>query len=252
MNHEKDDQVSGMSNPLNLEAQRCSDEYGQPLVASVLAEANVDADDRYHNEGGAEGKGPSVRLQESHHQKMNDGNIIEDGSSGSDCIEETRSSPSSSGPSLTGQPNAKTATGENVDSKATIATKDDLGLNVTTGSGIAIGQQQSEIIKQKKARDRRPFQSFGMQSAQSDQAQFVDAIDAVGPAIDGDALKAAPIMQTPQSSVSNNDNIQLAVQGAVPLKSTDEVEDSNAKVVESIPEPIHAQSATKDEPQNEE
>ena len=170
VNHEKDEQFPGVSNPLNLEAQRCSDEYGQPPVASVLAEANVAADDRYHDEGDALGKDPSVRLPESHHQQVDDGNIIEDGSSGSDCIEETRSSPSSSGPSLTGQPNAKVGAGEHGDSKAAIATKDDLGLNVTTGSGIAIGQQQSEIIKQKKARDRRPFQSFGMQSAQSDQA----------------------------------------------------------------------------------
>ena len=152
---------------------------------------------------------------------------------------------------MTGQPNAKAGAGERGDSKAAIATKDDLGLNVTTGSGIAIGQQQSEIIKQKKARDRRPFQSFGMQSAQSDHAQFVDAIDAVDPAIDGDTPKAAPIMHTPQSSSSNNDNYQLTAQGAVPLKSTDEVEVGTVQVAEGMAEPIYAQSSSKDEAQDE-
>ena len=79
----------------------------------------------------------------------------------------------------------------------------------------------------------------------------MDAIDAVDPAVDGDTPKAAPIMHTPQSSRSNNDNDQLTVQGAVPLKSTDEVAEGTAQAVEGIAEPIYAQSSSKDEPQNE-
>lgn len=45
-----------------------------------------------------------------------------------------------------------------------------------------------------------------MQSAQSDQAQFVDAIDGVEPGADADTGKATAIVHTPQSGRSNNDN----------------------------------------------
>lgn len=100
--------------------------------------------------------------------------------------------------------------------------KEDTSL-VTTASGIEIGQQRSQLIKKKKTRDRTAFQSFGMQSAQSD-AQFVDAIDGGDPAADGDTVKATALMHTPPSGRSHNDNFQLPVQAAVPLKEHNEIE----------------------------
>lgn len=119
---------------------------------------------------------------------------------------------------------------------------------MTTSSGIKIGEQRSQIIKQKKARDRRPFQSFGMQSAQSDQAQFVDAIDGGDAAVDVDTGNATALMHTPLSSRSNNENYQLSAHVATPLSNAfrdKEVEEQAAN--DDLGDPFYSQGGSKEE-----
>lgn len=101
------------------------------------------------------------------------------------------------------------------------------------------------MIKKKKSRDRTAFQSFGIQSAQSD-TQFVDAIDGSDPAADGDTVKATALMHTPPSGRSQND-FPLPVQHAVPLKEHNEIDGEAHEGEEDHNEQVYAQVTDQEE-----